>query len=101
MFSMEAVCAMASVSGCQTLSTPIRAEIPNVSDGKTCRFNFAACSNEMKPERETINSTEFTIYFFHDSSLFVGHDKIQVCYVSGRKTKRFETDKKIEHIRQN
>ena len=52
MLSVEAVWMMPSITGCRTLSTPIRNAKPNISDGGTSRYTFAANFDGAKPEQK-------------------------------------------------
>ena len=64
MLSVEAVWVMPFVTGCHTLSTPIRKANHNISDGGRTRYTFAASFNGWKREGKTINSTKVRSKFF-------------------------------------
>ena len=67
MLSVEAVPVIFSVTGCQSLSTPIRSKpIPKNCDGRTSCYIFAAGFNAANPEEKMIDSTEKISIVFHD-----------------------------------
>ena len=67
MLSVEAVWVMPSVTGCHTLSTPIRKAKHNTSDGGTTRCTFATSFNGAKPKENMIHSTKSFFKFFRTS----------------------------------
>ena len=62
---------MPSLTGCHTLSTPIRKTKHNISDGGTSRYTFATSFNGTKPKEKTIPSTENLLKVFYDYSQIV------------------------------
>ena len=70
-FLVEAVWVMPSVTGCHTLSTPIRKTKHNISDGGTSRYTFATSFNGTKPKEKAIRSKESLLKVFHDYSQIV------------------------------
>ena len=57
---------MPSVTGCHTLSTPIREPKPKISDGRTSRYTSAASFNGAKHEEMTIDSTKTLLKVLND-----------------------------------
>ena len=57
---------MLSSTACHKLSTPIRKAKPNISDGGTSPYTFAASFNGEKLEEETMEPAKEVFNFFHD-----------------------------------
>ena len=57
---------MPSLTGCHTLSTPIRNAKPNISDGRASRYTLATSFTGAEPEKKIIHSTKSLPKVFHD-----------------------------------
>ena len=68
---VEAVGMMLFGEGCHLKSTPIREAKPNVSDGRTSLYNFAASFNGANPEEKPIYRSKIMVKIFHDCSQVV------------------------------
>ena len=66
MLSVEAVWVMPSLTACHILSTPIRKAKPNIFEGGTSPYTFAASFNGEKFEDKTMESAKKLFKFFHD-----------------------------------
>ena len=63
---VEAVGVMPSGAGCHTLGTRIREAKPNISDGRTCRYTFAASFNAAEPDEKATDCTKKLAKIFHN-----------------------------------
>ena len=66
MLSVGAVWVMPSLTACHILSTPIRKAKPNISDGGTSPYTFAASFNGEKLEEKTMESAKKVFNFFQN-----------------------------------
>ena len=78
MLSVEAVWVMPSLTACHILSTPIRKANPNISDGGTSPYTFAASFNGEKLEEKTMYSAKKSVQSFSWLiTICQSHDKNQ------------------------
>ena len=77
MLSVEAVWVMPSVTSCHTLSAPICEAKPNISDGGTSRYNFAASLLGKNPRKKDVLYDKFVQNFSWLVRICQRHDKKQ------------------------
>ena len=68
MLSVEAVWVMPSKRSFHTLSTPIREPLPNIFDGRTTLYTFAASFSGAQPEKNRSTLQKKLPIVYHKSS---------------------------------
>ena len=91
---------MPSVTGCRTLSTPIREAIPNISDRKTSPYTFARSFNGARPEEKTVDRSKKLLEIFQDYSQNV-NAVTSIKKISRRKTECLVIDKNFRTFSPN